>query len=288
MTPSQILLTGPDAALVRAIESRLSDLGYQVVVQAPDALAEPAEMAVVRTCTDEQAADDPDFGASDAPAIAPSFTDREVRAMAELALSRHEAAQAVREADAFFSVAIELFCFLDFNGYFKRLNPAWERTLGFTREEMMARPFIEFVHPDDRERTLAQNAIVRAGGQAVEFENRYLCKDGSFRWLVWNATRFTAGQVVYSVARDITVRKQAEAEKQRLMSELETSLAEVKELRGILPICSFCRKVRDDEYFWHTVESYIEVHTDSRFSHGVCPDCVKTHYPEVKGGRARG
>jgi PAS domain S-box-containing protein len=68
-----------------------------------------------------------------------------------------------------------------------RINPAWERTLGYTREELMSRPFIEFVHPDDRERTLKQNAQVRGGGQALAFENRYLCKDGSFRWFRWNA-----------------------------------------------------------------------------------------------------
>ncbi len=250
------------------------------VAETPVAVAEPAEMAVLRACTDARGDDDPEFRAPGAPGIAPSFTDREVRAVVEMALSRHDAARAVREAEAFFSVAIELFCFLDFNGYFKRLNPAWERTLGFTREELMARPFIDFVHPDDRERTLAQNTAVRAGGQAIEFENRYLCKDGSFRWLLWNATPFTTGRVVCSVARDITARKQAEADKQRLLGELETSLAEVKALRAILPICSYCRKIRDDEDFWHTVEGYIATHTASRFSHGICPDCLGQHFPE--------
>ena len=60
------------------------------------------------------------------------------------------------------------------------------RTLGFTIDELRARPFIEFVHPDDRERTLRQNGDVRQGGRALGFENRYLCKDGSYRWLLWN------------------------------------------------------------------------------------------------------
>ena len=71
--------------------------------------------------------------------------------------------------DRFFALSIDLLCLLNFNGYFKRLNPAWERTFGFTCDEFMARPFIEFVHPDDRERTLKQNASVRAGGQALAF-----------------------------------------------------------------------------------------------------------------------
>ena len=89
--------------------------------------------------------------------------------------------------DRFFELSIDMLCQLDFNGYFKRLNPAWERTLGFTIAELMSRPFIEFVHPDDRERTLNQNSDVRGGGHALGFENRYLCKDGSYRWFLWNA-----------------------------------------------------------------------------------------------------
>jgi PAS domain S-box-containing protein len=92
-----------------------------------------------------------------------------------------------RIEERFFDLSIDMLCFLDFSGYFKRLNPAWERALGFSREELMARPFIEFVHPDDRERTLNQNAAVRSGGQALNFENRYLCKNGTYRWLRWNA-----------------------------------------------------------------------------------------------------
>ena len=101
-----------------------------------------------------------------------------------MADSNDAAAKAAREVeDRFFEVSIDMLCVLGFNGYFRRVNPAWERTLGFTRAELTSRPFIEFVHPDDRERTLKQNAQVRAGGQALAFENRYLCRDGSYRWL---------------------------------------------------------------------------------------------------------
>lgn len=176
--------------------------------------------------------------------------------------------------NAFFEVAIDMLCFLDFSGHFKRLNPAWERTLGFTREELMSKPFIEFVHPDDRERTLQQNANVRGGAQALSFENRYLCKDGSYRWFRWNAAPDLEEGVIYSVARDITADKRAEEERERLVGELKTALAEVKRLQEILPICSYCKRIRDDENYWHTVESYISHHTDSRFSHSVCPSCM--------------
>ena len=178
--------------------------------------------------------------------------------------------------DRFFEINLDLLCQLDFNGYFKRLNPAWERTLGWSRTELMSRPFIEFVHPDDRERTLSQNAAVRQGGQALGFENRYLCTDGSFRWFLWNAAPDADGRVIYSVARDVTERKRAEEERERLLLELQTALAEVRTLRKILPICSYCRRVRDDENYWHSVETYISEHTSTRFSHGICPSCYET------------
>jgi PAS domain S-box-containing protein len=194
-----------------------------------------------------------------------------------LALTGREASSTTGgEHDRFFDTSIDMLCFLGFDGYFRRLNQAWERTLGFTREELMARPFIEFVHPDDRARTLSQNARVRAGGQARGFENRYVCKDGSYRWFLWNAAPDAPGRVVYSVARDITARKQAEEDRERLVVELRAALAEVRSLREILPICSYCRKIRDDENYWHTVETYISRHTATRFSHGVCPSCYAT------------
>ena len=178
--------------------------------------------------------------------------------------------------DRFFENAIDLLCFLSFDGYFHRLNPAWERTLGYSREELMSRPFIEFVHPDDRERTLKQNALVRGGGQAVAFENRYVCKDGSYRWLLWNACADRLDATIYSVARDITARKHVEEDRERLVLELQAALQEVRALREIIPICSYCRKLRDDENYWHTVEAYFHQETATRFSHGICPTCL-TH-----------
>ena len=185
--------------------------------------------------------------------------------------------------DRFFAVAIDLLCVLDFNGYFKRLNPAWEKALGFTIADLQSKPFIEFVHPDDRERTLRQNREVRTGGLALSFENRYLCKDGSHRWLLWNAAPDFGQQVIYSVARDVSERKLAEAERERLLQELRAALAEVKTLREILPICSYCRKIRNDQNYWDTVENYISQHTNSRFSHSVCPDCYKNELePEIE------
>ncbi len=176
--------------------------------------------------------------------------------------------------DRFFEVAIDCLCLLGFDGYFTKLNPAWERTLGYTRAELMTRPFIDFVHPDDRERTLAQNRMVRAGGQALGFENRYIHKDGSTRWFLWNATPVSDEHTIYSVARDITERKRLEVEREALVAQLKTTLAEVQQLRSIVPICSYCKNIRDDQNYWRTVESYFAQHTGSKFSHGICPECM--------------
>jgi PAS domain S-box-containing protein len=177
----------------------------------------------------------------------------------------------------FFELSNDMLCYARFDGYFQHLNPAWERTLGYSIAELTSRPMIEFVHPDDRERTLAQNREVRQGGHAVHFENRYRCKDGSYKWLLWNAVADLVRETIYSVARDITRRKQAEEDRDRLVGELQAALAEVRTLQEILPICSYCRKVRDDENYWHSVEEYVSAHTDTRFSHGVCPSCYTTN-----------
>jgi PAS domain S-box-containing protein len=188
-----------------------------------------------------------------------------------------------QELERFFDLSLDMLCVLDFNGHFKRLNRAWETTLGFSREELMAKPFIEFVHPDDRERTLDRNRRVRGGSQARFFENRYLCRDGSYRWLLWNSTPDFSANVIYGLARDITERKQAEEERERLLRDLQGALAEVKTLQGILPICSYCKSIRDDANYWQSVESYISKHTNTHFSHSICPTCYTSFVePQLK------
>ncbi|WP_291163058.1 PAS domain S-box protein [Gemmatimonas sp. UBA7669] len=208
--------------------------------------------------------------------VSAQASDDELLAAVDLALLQLPHWRRANEPDErFFAVTLDLLCFLDFSGYFRRLSPSWERALGWTIDELKARPFFEFVHPDDRDRTLAQNKAVRGGGQARGFENRYLCKDGSYRWLRWSAAPDTDQGVIYAVARDITDAKQVEAEREQLIVDLQSALAEVRSLREIIPICSYCRKVRDDDDFWQHVESYVAAHTGAQFSHGVCPSCYE-------------
>lgn len=191
--------------------------------------------------------------------------------------------RADHDLERFYTISLDMLCIHGFDGYFQRLNPAWEQTLGFTVEELRSRPSIEFVHPDDRERTMAQNGAVRGGGQAKSFENRYLCKDGSYRRLLWSATADLEHQLIYSVARDVTAAREAEDEREMLVEQLRTALAQVRTLEEILPICSYCRKVRDDDDYWHTVEAYVSRRTRTRFSHGICPSCYATEVEPMMG-----
>lgn len=120
-----------------------------------------------------------------------------------------ERKRAEEELERFFTLSPELLCVVGFDGFFKRMNPAWEEVLGYTREELLSRPYLDFVHPDDRRPTTTEADRLSGGGRVLSFENRYRAKDGTYRSLQWNAVSLTSEQVIYAAARDITERKQA-------------------------------------------------------------------------------
>ncbi len=126
-----------------------------------------------------------------------------------------ELKQAQTERDRFFTISLDLLCIVGFDGYFKRLNPAWSTALGYSSAELFSQPMLEFVHPDDREATAAEGAKLIAGTSSICFENRYICKDGSYKCLLWTASPFSEEGLIYSVGHDITSRKQAESELRR-------------------------------------------------------------------------
>ena len=107
------------------------------------------------------------------------------------------------EHHRFFTVAPDMLCIAGFDGYFKELNPAWEKALGFTATELKAKPFIEFVHPKDQEATIAQVRKLMTGEDTIRFENRYLCQDGSYKRLSWSATVSLESELYYVVVRNV-------------------------------------------------------------------------------------
>ncbi|AUX24421.1 anti-anti sigma factor protein [Sorangium cellulosum] len=138
-------------------------------------------------------------------------------------------AQAIQQArvyETLFRVSVGLLVTLDLNGYFRHANPSWERLLGWSPAELTSRPFIEFVHPDDRESTLAEAAALFQGKTVIRFDNRYACKDGSYRWLAWtaymDADEDGSARLVYGTAHDVTSYKE-------LLGELERTLARLRD-----------------------------------------------------------
>jgi PAS domain S-box-containing protein len=110
------------------------------------------------------------------------------------------------EVDRLFTLTPDLIVVLGFDRYFKRVNPTFEARLGYTEQEALLRPSLEFVHPDDRERTERLRRRLRDGEVNVSFENRYVCKDGSYRWIEWTGTPVLEEGLIYAVGRDVTDR----------------------------------------------------------------------------------
>ena len=111
----------------------------------------------------------------------------------------------------FLDLSIDMLCIAGIDGYFKHLNPAWERTLGYSKEELLSRPYVDFVHPEDREAAIAEAKSLAAGRNTFIFENRFRCKDGSYKWLRWTGAVRAEKGVIYASARDVSPRKREEA-----------------------------------------------------------------------------
>ena len=115
------------------------------------------------------------------------------------------------DLDRFFKLSLDLFCVATFDGYFVRVNPAWQTVLGFSEEELRASPFMDFVHPDDRAATIDAMSALTTGAQVIDFENRYRAKDGILQVAaVVRPRRSSSRDSIYAVARDVTDRKAAE------------------------------------------------------------------------------
>jgi PAS domain S-box-containing protein len=132
--------------------------------------------------------------------------------------------RAERDLERFFALSLDMMCVVGLDGYFKRVNDAFERTLGYSAEELRSWPYVEFVHPDDRAPTLGVADALAQGREVVEFENRYVRKDGGVRWLEWSARSAPSEALIYAAARDVTERKHLEDE-QAALRRVATAVA---------------------------------------------------------------
>ncbi len=127
------------------------------------------------------------------------------------------------ERDRFFNLSPDIFSIANDKGYFTYVNLAWQKILGFTPAEVIAQPYLSFVHPEDIESTLAAIQALTEGQSLVEYENRYRHQDGSYRWIAWNVIITQEADQFYCVGRDTTERKQAETERERFLKQEKTA-----------------------------------------------------------------
>ncbi len=157
-----------------------------------------------------------------------------------------------------YELSLDLFCTATFDGYFERLNPAWEKTLGHRQEELCSRPFIDFVHPEDRERTLAEvTKLAEAGIDTISFRNRYRTASGEYRCLEWQCHAVAAEERLYATARDVTRQQRAEAALQTHTELLERTVGDrtqaLDEARvETLQRLALAAEYRDDDTHQHT------------------------------------
>jgi PAS domain S-box-containing protein len=177
---------------------------------------------------------------------------------------------------------------LDANRRIIEFNPTAESVLGWKREDVLGLDFMRLCIPEslwgafssDINLTLTTNTPVR--GLEAEVHN----VRGARMVVLWNMARCvnpaTKQYCIILSGQDITARKQAETERERLIDELRKAMSEIKTLRGFIPICAGCKKIRDDQGYWIQVEQYISSRSDAKFTHGLCPTCAKKYFPDVE------
>jgi PAS domain S-box-containing protein len=173
------------------------------------------------------------------------------------------------------------------------ISPSVTQLLGYTVEEAKSRTMEEVFTQasfETAKRVFVEEMALENARQGDPNRSRILeleltSKDGGVVPVEANFgfLRDAMGKPVgiLSIARDITERKRMEEEREKLIHELQDALANIKTLRGLLPICSHCKKIRDDKGYWNQIESYIRDHSGAEFTHGMCPECLKKHYPDL-------
>ncbi len=209
-------------------------------------------------------------------------------AAAQMVLKMGRQKRDIKEAESryktlFESVPIGLYR-LTPTGQFLDVNSALVSMLGFASRPALMRRGLPELHRDKSDFAKWREMMERTG-EVRHFEIQLIRNDGQICWVdnTGAVVRDPATkQIFYEGAmEDITYRKLAEADREKLIAQLRSAIGRVKTLSGLLPICSSCKKIRDDHGYWNQIEIYIQNHSNAEFTHSFCPDCVKQLYPEV-------
>ncbi len=171
-------------------------------------------------------------------------------------------------------------CEIDRDGRYLYFSANYPEMLGYPPEELLDRIAFDLVHPDDLPAAVETFNDLAGHGQRAF---RYRHQNGEWRWIESTGKAYTTEEgeprsVI--VSRDITDRKRTEEERENHILLLQHALNNIKVLRGLLPICSHCKKIRDEQGQWHMVEAYVQERADVDFSHGICPECLNKHYSQ--------
>ena len=170
-------------------------------------------------------------------------------------------------------------------GIIEAANLTLASMLGIERNALIGKPFSRFIRRDDQDifYALRQRFLETEKPQSCEL--RLVKKDGHefYARMECMAIKNRGDDLrqIRAAVSDITERKQAEEQRDKLIAELQKALSEVKTLRGFLPICANCKNIRNDKGYWEKIETYIHDHSDAEFSHGICPECAKKLYPDI-------
>ena len=173
----------------------------------------------------------------------------------------------------------------DVDGNFSYISPSIVNVLGYNQDEFKGH-YSKYMTDSSINKDVSKytNAALR-GEKQKPYEAEFYHKNGSLVYLlVTEVPMFDdTGNVlgIEGIVQDITEIKRLAAERERIIKKLEKALSEIKTLRGILPICSFCKKIRDDKGYWEQVDVYINKHSEVDFSHSICPECMKEHYLDI-------
>lgn len=164
-------------------------------------------------------------------------------------------------------------------------NPSCTALCGFPLRNQTAKTFLRTVAAEDRRAALRFYSAMLRGEEAPSFHTLSIRRtDGELRYLeiACSAITYKDRPALLAVMRDCTNRKRSEKERNALIAKLQAALDDVKSLSGLLPICSACKKIRDDKGYWTQIESYITEHSEADFTHSICPDCARKLYPNIK------
>lgn len=174
----------------------------------------------------------------------------------------------------------------DTDGIISYVSPSVEKITGCSPSEWLCHYTGHYTdNPRNRVGIEATNAMLKSGRATPPYRVEVKHKEGGTVWLeVSKQPLIIDGTVsgLIGVARDITPRVALETEREKLITDLQDALANIKRLKGLLPICASCKKVRDDKGYWQQIEAYVSEHSDAEFSHGICPDCAERLYPGYK------